>query len=136
MADETERAPARQGEERSAKEGGSALAPVVRDMAVGAVAGAVLGAAWRLARAVQPERIETATASVTEAAKEIGTAAGAAVRDVLASKPIQEVLSARGEDGKGADLMKSTLKEAAAAAGDAAKGVLESKGAGRGRREE
>ena len=136
MADETERAPAPQREERSAKEGGSALAPVVRDMAVGAVAGAVLGAAWRVVRAVQPDRMETAKASVIGAAKEIGAAAGAAVRDVLASKPIHEVLSGKGEDGKGADLMKSTLKEAAAAAGDAAKGVLESKGAGRARREE
>lgn len=105
---------------------------VLKDMAVGAVAGAVLGAAWRLARTLQPEGADALKTRGAETARQIGGAAGTAVRDVLASKPMNELLPGRGEDGKRADVMKSTLKEAVAAAGDAAKGVLEGKRSGGG----
>lgn len=108
----------------------STFGAVARDMAVGALLGAAVGAAWRLARTLQPEGAEALKANVAGAAKEVGAAAGSAVRDVVASKPVNELISARGADGRRAEMMRSTLKEAVAAAGDAAKGVLESKGAG------
>ena len=117
--------------ERRDEEREYTLAGVVRDMAVGALVGALVGAAWRVARTFQPEGADAVKTNVTGAAREIGAAAGAAVREVVASKPVNELIAAKGEDGKRAELMKSTLKEAVAAAGDAAKGVLESKGGGR-----
>jgi hypothetical protein len=101
---------------------------VLRDMGVGALVGAVVGAAWRVARTVQPEGAEAVKGSITGAAREMASAAGNAVGDVLASKPVNQLLPTKIENGKRAEVMKSTLKEAVAAAGDAAKGVLESKG--------
>lgn len=117
----------REGSEQQSE---SPRAGVARDMAVGAFVGAMAGAAWRVARTLQPERLDAVKANVTEVGKEIGAAAGGAVREVLASRPINELISARGDDGKRAEIAKSMLSDAVAAAGDAAKGVLESKGAG------
>jgi len=103
---------------------------VVRDMGVGAFVGAVVGAAWRIVRTMQPDSAEAVKRSVTGSAREMATAAGNAVGDVLASKPVNQLLPTKIENGKRAEVMKSTLKEAVVAAGDAAKGVLESKGGG------
>ena len=104
---------------------------VVRDMGLGALIGAAVGAVWRVARTVQPDSADAVKRSVAGAAREMATAAGNAVGDVLASKPVNQLLPTKMENGKRAEMMKSTLKEAVVAAGDAAKGVLESKGGGK-----
>ncbi len=116
------------GRSRAARE--SAFAGVARDMAIGALAGAVIGGAWRMARTLQPESAEAAKANVTEAAREIGVAAAVAVRDVLTSKPVNELMMVKSGDGDRTEVVKTTLRDAVAAAGDAARGVLESKGGG------
>ncbi len=110
----------------------SAFAGIARDMAVGALAGAIVGGALRVARTLQPERADEVKANVTAAAREVAAAAGTAVRDVVTSKPVNELMQATGGDGDRTEFVKSTLRDAVAAAGDAARGVLESKGGGGG----
>jgi len=118
------------GDKADAKRQPPAAGDVVRDMGVGALVGALVGAAWRVIRTVQPDSANAVKRSVTGAAREMATAAGNAVGDVLASKPVNQLLPTKMENGKRAEVMKSTLKEAVVAAGDAAKGVLESKSSG------
>ena len=103
---------------------------LARDMGIGALAGAALGAVWRVAQLVQPERTEGLKKSAAGAAREIASAAGTAAGNVVTSRPVNELLPTRLENGKRAEMVKSALKEAVAAAGDAAKDILEAKGKG------
>lgn len=106
------------------------VAELARDMGIAAVAGAALGAVWRVAQLVQPERADALKKSAVGAAREIASAAGAAAGNVVTSRPVNELLPTRLENGKRAEMVKSALKEAVAAAGDAAKDILEAKGKG------
>ncbi|MBD0328590.1 MAG: hypothetical protein ICV64_00580 [Thermoleophilia bacterium] len=129
-AQDREEAP--EGKRDGGDGGGLRMGELARDMGIGALAGAALGAVWRVAQVVQPERTEALKKSAGGAAREIASAAGAAAGNVVTSRPVNELLPTKLENGKRAEMMKSALKEAVAAAGDAAKDILEAKGKGEG----
>lgn len=91
----------------------------------GAVVGAALGGSAAVAKAVRPERVESVKDAVVQAGREVASAAAKAARDVLASKPVSDLLlAAKGPNGNRSEAMKQAAKEVGVAAAGAAREAI------------
>jgi hypothetical protein len=130
------------GAEPQAREGGSeaegdesrvAPADIAKAAAVGAVAGAVVGALLRIADGETGSRqLEAVKRTATEAGRDVATAAVGAATEVIARNRIGELIAGKVGNGDRGAAMKSTAKEAGLAAAVAARRVLTEKAGERG----
>ena len=117
--------------------GGEArIAPgdVAKAAAVGALAGAVVGALLRIADAETGARqLDAVKKTAVAAGRDVATAALAAATEVVARNRIGELVARKPGNGDRSAAMRNTAKEAGVAAAVAARRVLAEKTAERGR---
>ena len=120
---------------RTPDDGGIAVADVAKAAAVGALAGAVVGALLRIADAeAGAHQLEAVKRTAIAAGRDVATAALTAGTEVVARHRLAELVARKPANGERGAAVRNTAKEAGVAAAVAARRVLAEKAGERGQR--